>query len=85
MKVDFNEQGMMIQFDKVPRLLFFNDEPTGSGKLFLNGVQRKGLIDVKIHAHTKDESKSPWMECEIKYFDKNIGIVETIEKEPENT
>ena len=75
MKIDFNGQGMVIQFDKVPKLLYFNEEKRGSGRLFLNGVQRKGLIDVKIHAHTADETVNPVTEIEMKYYDRETGIV----------
>ena len=87
MKIDFNEQGMSIQFDKVPKLLYFNEERAGCGKLFLNGVQRKGLVDVKIHAHTADEKAKPRVELEFKYLDMETGATTTdsnIKEGPDN-
>ena len=70
MKIDFNGKGMIINFDKVPKFLYFNEEGAGNGSIFLNGAQRKGLIDVKIHAHTREEGSAPTVKYEIQYVDK---------------
>lgn len=73
MKIDFNSQGMVIKFDKVPKFLYFNEENRGIGKVFLNGVQRKGLVDVRIHAHTRESIEWPDLEYCIKYNDMSLG------------
>ena len=70
MKIDFNEKGMTINFDKVPKLLYFNEEGAGNGSIFLNGVQRKGLIDVRIQAHTREDGPAPEVKYKIQYLDK---------------
>ena len=71
MKIDFNEKGMTINFDKAPKLLYFNEEGVGNGSIFLNGVQRKGLIDVRIQAHTREEGPAPRVKYRIQYLDKD--------------
>jgi hypothetical protein len=69
MKIDFNENGMTINFDKVPKLLYFNEESKGVGQIFLNGVQRKNLQDVKIQARTRDEDGWPPLKYRIQYYE----------------
>lgn len=71
MKIDFNENGMTINFDKVPSFLYFNEEGIGCGKAFLNGVQVKKLIDVKMHAHTRDDKGTHPLKYLIQHLDKS--------------
>ena len=70
MKIDFNENGMTINFDKVPKFLYFNEESKGCGKVFLDGVQRKGLQDIKIQAHTADDKGCHPLKYKIQYLEK---------------
>ena len=84
MKIDFNEKGMIVNFDKVPKLLYFNEEGAGNGSIFLNGAQRKGLIDVKIHAHTREESSASEVKYRVQYIDKgsrNPQLISNMEEE----
>lgn len=69
MKIDFNGQEMIVKFDKAPNLLYFNEEGKGCGKVFLNGVQRKGLQKVKIEAETAGPKGWPPLKYRIQYFE----------------
>ncbi len=69
MKIDFNKKGMTINFDKVPKFLYFNEEGKGCGQVFLDGVKRKGLQDIKIKAHTRDEDGCPPLKYRIQYIE----------------
>lgn len=69
MKIDFNKKGMTINFDKVPKFLYFNEEGKGCGQVFLDGVKRKGLQDIKIKAHTRDEDGWPPLKYRIQYME----------------
>lgn len=69
MKIDFNGQEMSIKFDKVPRLLYFNEEGKGCGKVFLSGVQIKCLQDIKIQAHTAGPNGWPPLKYRIQYIE----------------
>ncbi len=73
MKIDFNGQEMTIKFDKVPKFLYFNEESKGVGKVFLNGIQRKGLIDVKVQSHTRDSKENPDLQYHIQYVDEKLN------------
>ena len=55
MKIDFNGQEMIVKFDKIPSFLYFNEEGKGCGKVFLNGVHRKGLQELKLEAKTASD------------------------------
>jgi hypothetical protein len=59
MKIDFNKQGLAIQFDKVPKFLYFNESGNGCGAIFIDGQRIKGLIELNIHSETLDGSASP--------------------------
>lgn len=76
MKIDFNGQEMVIKFDKVPNILYFNETGTGVGQLFINGVRRKGLIQVKLDAHTNDDTGIYPMKLDINYCDNHTLINE---------
>lgn len=75
MKIDFNEKGMTINFDKVPKFLYFNEEGRGCGQVFLDGVRRKGLQYIKIEAHTRNEHGWPPLEYRIKYWEDRASHV----------
>lgn len=75
MKIDFNEKGMTINFDKVPRFLYFNEEGRGCGQVFINGVKVKSLIATKIEAHTRDENGWPPLKYRIKYMEDRVAQV----------
>ena len=70
MKIDFNENGMTINFDKVPKFLYFNEEARGCGQVFLDGVRTKLLQDIRIHAHTVDENGRHPLQYSITYGEK---------------
>ena len=38
-----------------PSIVYAMDEPGGIGKLFFNGKQAKGLINIEMSAHTKTD------------------------------
>ncbi|MFA5323743.1 MAG: hypothetical protein WC373_13810 [Smithella sp.] len=44
-----------FELDYTPAVAYIQDKPVGIGKLYLNGVQARGLIDIRISAHTRDE------------------------------
>ncbi len=73
MKIDFNENGMTINFDKVPKFLYFNEEGKGCGQVLLDGVRRKGLQDIKIEAQTRDEKGWPPLKYRIQYIEPKTG------------
>ena len=79
MKINFNGQGMSIQFDKVPRLLYFNENGYGCGAIFLNGQRIKGLVEVQTKAHTTDDKDIYPLQYTIKRIDDNLHTIETIE------
>ena len=37
-----------------PAIIYTQDKPHGIGKLYINGERVRGLIDVKLEAHTRD-------------------------------
>ena len=84
MKIDFNEKGMTINFDKVPKLLYFNEESCGCGAVFLNGQRIKGLMELKVHSETADEHSGHPLKYFIKHFDKENHDIKTIESEEGN-
>ncbi|NTW04533.1 MAG: hypothetical protein HGA27_00260 [Peptococcaceae bacterium] len=59
MKIDFNSHGITVNFDKVPKILYFNEEDHGCGQIFLDGVRKKGLHSVFIKAHTDEDVPRP--------------------------
>lgn len=69
MKVDFNKDGMTIKFDKVPRLIYFNEEGSGVGQVYFDGVRRKGLQKVRFEAQTADEKGRPPLKYRIQYVE----------------
>jgi hypothetical protein len=75
MKIDFNESGMTINFDKVPKFLYFNENNEGCGQVFLDGVRRKGLQDIKVQAHTFDEKSRYPLKYRIQYFENHVSQV----------
>lgn len=44
---------MELKFDKIPTLIYVQEEKTGIGKLYLNGKRLTGLQEVEIRAETK--------------------------------
>ena len=54
MKIDFSENSFSIHLDKAPKLLYFNENGTGCGAVFLNGQRIKLLQTVDIHAQAND-------------------------------
>lgn len=55
MKINFNENGMAINFDKVPKLIYFNEEGYGCGAAFIDGTRIKNLVKTEIEANTNDD------------------------------
>jgi hypothetical protein len=73
MKVDFNKDGMTINFEKVPRLIYFNEEGRGCGGVFFDGKRIKGLQDIKIQARTRDKIGCPPLKYRIQYCEKGTN------------
>jgi hypothetical protein len=44
-----------FKLSKTPRIVYTLDKSYGIGQLYLNGKRIKGLIDIKISAHTRDD------------------------------
>jgi len=59
MKIDFDGHKMVISFDKVPRFLYFNEEGSGCGAVFLDGQRVKLLSSVRMEAYTKNDGINP--------------------------
>lgn len=79
MKVDFNkDKSMNIKLDKVPRLIYINEEGRGCGQVYLNGKRVKGLYETNIHAKTREDKGYPPLEYLIKYFDGENESYESI-------
>jgi len=60
---------MTINFDKVPRFVYFNEEGNGTGQVYFDGVRRKGLQKVKIEAQTKDGEGCHPLKYKIQYVE----------------
>lgn len=45
-----------FELDYTPAIAYVADKPNGIGKLYLNGKQAKGLIDIQFSAHTKTDT-----------------------------
>lgn len=71
MKVDFNKDGMTINFEKVPRFIYINEDGLGVGQVYFDGVRRKGLQKVKIEAKTSDAKINPPLKYKIQYVELN--------------
>lgn len=80
MKIDFIDGGMTIKLDKVPRLLYINEEGYSCGQIYLNGVRIKLLHSVSIKSHTNEADIRP-IEYKIKYIEKNEHGYKTIGSE----
>lgn len=78
MKIDFNQNGMTINFDKVPKFLYFNENNEGCGQVLLDGVRRKGLQDIKIEAHTNGMNGRHPLKYSISYYDREQSSSNTI-------
>lgn len=71
MKIDYDKKGMTIKLDKVPRLLYINEEGVSCGQVYENGVRIKNLQQVDIHART-NEIKVNFLKYSIKYYDESL-------------
>lgn len=71
MKVDFNKEGMSIHFDKVPRLIYYNENGESCGTVFIDGKKIKLLQEVNIHAKSNDMVSHP-LEYNIAFYDPKI-------------
>ncbi|MBV4432249.1 hypothetical protein KM803_13070 [Clostridium tyrobutyricum] len=80
MKIDFNkDKSMNIKLDKIPRLLYINEESRGCGQVYLNGKRVKALCETNIHAKTREDSEYPPLEYLIKYYDSKSHSHKTID------
>lgn len=59
MKIDFINEGMTIHFDKVPRLLYYNEQGKGCGAIFIDGQRKNPLVSVNLQSKTRDEHENP--------------------------
>lgn len=79
MKVDFNkDRSMNIKLDKVPRLIYINEEGRDCGQVYLNGKRVKGLYETSIHAKTRQDKGYPPLEYLIKYLDGGNKLYKSI-------
>lgn len=79
MKIDFNSNGMTINFDKVPNFLYYNEDDIGSGNVFIKGNQIKRLQNVKINAETNSGKIHP-LEYRIQYLEEGTRTSKVIER-----
>jgi len=47
------------------KIEYIQDKPFGIGKLFIDGNRVDRLIDIKIHAHTKESGHAEPLEIEV--------------------
>ena len=52
LKVTFENGKIIIEGN--PTMLYINENGTGCGQLFINGIREFGIIDLKIEAKTDD-------------------------------
>jgi hypothetical protein len=78
MKIDFNSNGMTINFDKVPKFLYFNEEGYGCGQVFLDGVKKSLIHSVYMKSHTVDDEGQHPLQFRIKYGEKGIPGFKTL-------
>ena len=70
-----------FELDYTPTVVYTQEKPYGIGKLYLNGVQARGLIDIQISAHTRDEEAHfSTMKLEID----SVGFANSLVKEESN-
>ena len=83
MKINFNGQGMAVQFDKVPRFLYFNENRYGCGALFLDGQRIKGLVDCEMQSHTREgkPSSAYQLKFRVEKINPEKHTIEVIESE----
>ncbi len=84
MKIDFNQNGMTINFDKVPKFLYFNENNEGCGQVFLDGVRTKLLQDVRMHAHTRDQEGRHPLQYRIQHGEQGKADSKTISANMQN-
>lgn len=77
MKIDFDGQKMAIEFDKVPKFLYFNENEEGCGAVFLNGQRVKRLCRTKLDAKSNDWEKYP-LKYSIEKLDEETHSIRTI-------
>lgn len=72
MKIDYSKNGMTIKLDKIPRLIYINEnghDNTG-GQAYIDGQRIKNLQSVKIKAKCAD-SEAPFLQFDVNYYDTN--------------
>lgn len=77
MKIDFIGKGMAIRFDKVPKLIYFNENSEGSGGVILSGKSIKNLVSTDIRAETNTEYRHP-LEYNITFYNPSHHQEESI-------
>jgi hypothetical protein len=77
MEIDFKGKGMEMHFDKVPKLIYFNNEYHGCGTVLLDGKTIKALQTVDIHAVT-DSNKPSLLSYNIGFYNLEKRETETI-------
>jgi hypothetical protein len=48
-----------VKFDKAPALLYFNENGTGSGQIYIDGERFKGIQRIKIESETNTGKIKP--------------------------
>lgn len=71
---------MTIRLDKVPRLLYINEDGNGGGQVYEKGVRIKNLQEVNIKAKTQDD-KVHFLRYLISYYDQETHAPKRIGSE----
>lgn len=76
MKISHENKSMTIKLDKIPRLIYINEEGHGCGQIYLNGVRQKQLVKVKIKAQT-DTGRPRFLQYYIDTYNskKHTGVI----------
>jgi hypothetical protein len=78
-KIDFNkDKSMNIKLDKIPSLLYINEEGEGCGQVYLDGKRIKALYEANIHAKTRESKGNTPLEYLIKYYDSKSHSYKTM-------
>lgn len=60
-----------FKLSTTPEIVYTQNKADGIGKLFINGKQITGLIEIEIKAETKRDTNTPPLKLEIKRVKKN--------------
>jgi hypothetical protein len=58
-----------FELDYTPSIVYTQDRQFGIGKLYINGERIRGLIDIKIDAHTQDAN--------VRFYNMSVERIDT--------